>query len=100
METQNNQMPQYSNNGYGYNGLTGTYTPVGAMQHPINQFALKAAAAQKEGAEHFKKYGILSAMFGIIYSICLYNNHSSITYPIFMLCALIILKLVRKSYLL
>ncbi|MCR4997100.1 MAG: DUF4173 domain-containing protein [Butyrivibrio sp.] len=97
METQNNQMPQYSNNGYGYNGQTGTYTPVGAMQHPINQFALKAAAAQKEGAEHFKKYGILSAMFGIIYSICLYNNHSSITYPIFMLCALIILKLVRKK---
>jgi hypothetical protein len=97
METQNNQMPQYSNNGYGYNGQTGTYTPVGAMQPPINQFALKAAAAQKEGAEHFKKYGILSAMFGLIYSICLYNNHSSITYPIFMLCALIILKLVRKK---
>ena len=97
METQNNQMPQYSNNGYGYNVQTGTYTPVGAMQRPINQFALKAAAAQKEGAEHFKKYGILSAMFGIIYSICLYNNHSSITYPIFMLCALIILKLVRKK---
>lgn len=97
METQNNQMPQYSNNGYGYNGQTGTYTPVGAMQHPINQFALKAAAAQKEGAEHFKKYGILSAIFGLIYSICLYNNHSSITYPIFMLCALIILKLVRKK---
>ena len=49
METQNNQMPQYSNNGYGYNGQTGTYTPVGAMQHPINQIALKVAAAQKEG---------------------------------------------------
>ena len=97
METQNNQMPQNNNNGYEYNGQTGNYTPVGAMQQPVNHFAIQAAAVQKESAEHFKKYGILSAIFGLIYSICLYNNHSSITYPVFMLCALIILKLVRRK---
>ena len=48
-------------------------------------------------AEHFKKYGLLSVAFGLIYGFCLYNNHSSITYPIFMVCALVILKLVRAK---
>ena len=57
METQNNQMPQNNNNGYEYNGQTGNYTPVGAMQQPVNHFAIQAAAVQKESAEHFKKYG-------------------------------------------
>ena len=48
-------------------------------------------------AEHFKKYGLLSVVFGLIYGFCLYNNHSSITYPIFMVCALVILKLIRAG---
>ena len=88
-------METNNNNEYGYNGQTGQYVPVGPAKQTSNHFALQAAAAQKEGAEHFKKYGLLSLVFGLIYSFCLYNNHSSITYPIFMLCALIILKLIR-----
>ncbi|WP_158589556.1 DUF4153 domain-containing protein [Butyrivibrio sp. CB08] len=48
-------------------------------------------------AEAFRKYFSLSVIFGLIYGFCLYNNHSSITYPIFMIAALVILKIARAK---
>ena len=54
-------METNNNNEYEYKGQTGQYVPVGPAKQTINHFALQAAAAQKEGAEHFKKYGHLCA---------------------------------------
>lgn len=81
METNNNQTPQYS---YNYTG-------------PQMGNVVQMQPMIRGNAEHFKKYGLLSVVFGLIYGFCLYNNHSSITYPIFMVCALVILKLVRAK---
>ncbi len=52
---------------------------------------------QKGSAEVFRKYGIISLIFSIVYTFCLYRNHSGITYPIFMLITLVLLHLLRKK---
>jgi hypothetical protein len=43
-----------------------------------------------------KKYGVVSLIFSIVYTFCLYENHSGITYPIFMIMTLGLLHLLRK----
>lgn len=109
METNNNQTPQYS---YNYTGpaaqnpqpVNPQYTgPQMSNPQIVNPQAgnpqmgnvVQMQPVIKGNAEHFRKYGLLSVIFGLIYGFCLYNNHSSITYPIFMVCALVILKFVR-----
>ncbi|MCR4694938.1 MAG: DUF4173 domain-containing protein [Pseudobutyrivibrio sp.] len=52
---------------------------------------------KRNGAKTFKKYGLISLIYGIIYSFCLYDNHSGITYPFYMLATIICLGLVRKK---
>ena len=54
-------------------------------------------ATVKGNADVFKKYGLLSLVFGILYTFCLYKNHSGITYPFFMIGALTILYFIRKK---
>lgn len=91
METQNNQSSQYNYNSTG---------PAVQNPQPVNPQMGNVVQMQpiiRGNAEHFKKYGLLSVVFGLIYGFCLYNNHSSITYPIFMVCALVILKLIRAK---
>lgn len=51
----------------------------------------------KGDGEVFRKYGLLSLIFGIIFTFCLYKNPSGITYPIFMVCAISILYFIRKK---
>ncbi|SDB12990.1 protein of unknown function [Pseudobutyrivibrio sp. YE44] len=51
----------------------------------------------KGDKETFKKYGIVSLIFAIVYTFCLYKNHSGITYPIFMAITLGLLHLIRKK---
>ena len=104
METQNNQIPQTNANGFVYNSQTGQYVTAGAaaqVNPPLGTGFSDSVpirpVAKTGNAEHFKKYGLLSFLFGSIYSFCLYDNHSSITYPIFMLCALIILAMIRRK---
>ena len=106
METNNNQVPQYN---YNYTGPA-AQNPQPAGPQPVNPQTVNPQMTNpqmgnvvqmqpviKGNAEHFRKYGLLSVVFGLIYGFCLYNNHSSITYPIFMVCALVILKLVRAK---
>lgn len=85
METNNNQMPQYNNGSSAQAPQFNNVTPMPPTSAPTGN------------AEHFKKYGLLSLVFGLVYGFCLYNNHASITYPIFMAGALIILKLFRAK---
>ncbi len=56
-----------------------------------------AVATVKGNATIFKKYGLLSLVFGVLYTFCLYKNHSGITYPFFMVGALTILYFIRKK---
>lgn len=51
----------------------------------------------KGDGEAFAKYGLLSLIFTIVYTICLYRNRMSITYPIFMAITMGLIALVRKS---
>ncbi len=51
----------------------------------------------KGDSSSFKKYGIVALLFSIVYTICLYKNHSGITYPIFMLITLGLLHILRKK---
>ena len=91
MDTNTNQSSQYN-----YNQQPVAPQPVNpqvAGSQMGNVVQMQPVA--RGNAEHFKKYGLLSLVFGLIYGFCLYNNHSSITYPIFMVCALVILKLIR-----
>ena len=45
----------------------------------------------------FKKYGICSIVFAVLYTFCLYRNHSGITYPFFMIGTFIILSRIRAN---
>ena len=99
METNNNQSPQYN---YNYTGpqIGNPQVVNPQMVNPQTGNPQMGNVVQMQpmirgNAEHFKKYGLLSVVFGLIYGFCLYNNHSSITYPLFMACALVILKLIR-----
>ncbi|WP_028242949.1 DUF4153 domain-containing protein [Pseudobutyrivibrio ruminis] len=58
---------------------------------------VKAGNMPKGDGISFKKYGLVSLIFAIVYTICLYGNRSSITYPIFMAITLGLIALVRKS---
>ncbi len=51
----------------------------------------------KGNGEVFKKYGLISLVFAIVYTFCLYKNHSGITYPIFMAITLGFLQIIRKK---
>ncbi|MCR5196080.1 MAG: DUF4173 domain-containing protein [Pseudobutyrivibrio sp.] len=58
----------------------------------------KAAVQVKKGnADTFKKYGLFSLIFAVIYTFCLYKNHDAITYPIYMLVTLTLLHFLRKK---
>ncbi len=94
MDTNTNQSSQYN---YNYTGPA-AQNPQPVNPQPVNPQMGTVVHMQpiiRGNAEHFKKYGLLSVVFGLIYGFCLYNNPSSITYPIFMVCALVILKLIR-----
>ena len=100
MDTNNNQTPQYnySNNAQAPQPGQPGPNPVGpGMVNPqiYNSVVTPMPQPIRGNAEAFRKYGTLSIIFGLIYGFCLYNNHASITYPIFMIAALVILKLVR-----
>ncbi|RKM56269.1 DUF4173 domain-containing protein [Butyrivibrio sp. X503] len=86
MEVNNNQMPQY-------NKAQGIAVP---QSTPVNQ-AATITPIKVGNSENYKKYSLLALIFGIAYSFCLFHNHSSITHPIFMVAALIILKLMRAK---
>ncbi len=52
---------------------------------------------KKGNALAFKKYGLIAVLFSIVYTFCLYKNHSGITYPFFMLITLGLLYYLRKK---
>lgn len=54
-------------------------------------------AQVKGDAKSFRKYGLLSLVFAIVYTFCLYKNKSGITYPIFMAITFGLIYAVRKS---
>ncbi|MBE5913692.1 MAG: DUF4173 domain-containing protein [Pseudobutyrivibrio ruminis] len=54
-------------------------------------------AQVKGDAKSFRKYGLLSLVFAIVYTFCLYKNKSGITYPIFMVITFGLIYAVRKS---
>lgn len=81
----------YSGPQYGQN------VAVKAVQPNENYSQSANAEAVKGSGAVFKKYGLLSLIFGILYTFCLYKNHSGITYPFFMLGALTILYFIRKK---
>lgn len=61
-------------------------------------FAQTEVAQAKTGsAETFKKYGLVSLIFSIVFTFCLYKNHSGITYPFFMIISLGLLAILRKK---
>ena len=45
---------------------------------------LAAAAVQQERAAHFSRFWKAATVFAVLYVVCLYKNHSGITYPFFM----------------
>lgn len=45
----------------------------------------------------FKKYGLCAILFSVLYTFCLYRNHSGITYPLFMIGTFVILSRVRAK---
>ncbi len=58
---------------------------------------VEATKSKRDGAVAFKKYGVIAIVFAIIYTFCLYKNHSGITYPIYMAATLVCLKLMRAK---
>ncbi|WP_158588944.1 DUF4153 domain-containing protein [Butyrivibrio sp. XB500-5] len=99
MEVNNNQMPQYNNQMPQYNNIQGNPMPQGVpvMQGVPVRPAATITTVRVGNSENFKKYSLLALIFGIVYSFCLYHNHASITHPIFMVAALVILKLMRAK---
>ena len=66
-----------------------------AQTLPVSQKTI--VKEEKGDASLFKKYGLISLLFSIVYTFCLYKNHSGITYPIFMAMTLGLLHLLRKK---
>ncbi|MBR4668963.1 MAG: DUF4173 domain-containing protein [Butyrivibrio sp.] len=93
MEVNNNNMPQNNNIQPGMQA--GPAAPT--MQPGMYPGAATITPIKVGNAENFKKYGLLSIIYAAIYAFCLYDNHASITYPIFMAAALIIIKLMRAK---
>lgn len=77
--------PNYSNLGINASGVQGNMTSDNAIYNSSGN------------ADSFRKYALLSVIFSIVYTFCLYKNHSGITYPIFMLVSLVLLHFLRKK---
>lgn len=71
----------------------GVVTQPGAQQPQT----VKIPEPNKGNAETFKKYALVSLIFSIVYTFCLYKNHSGITYPFFMAITLGLLYVIRKK---
>lgn len=84
------------NNEYG-GPQYGQDVAVEAVQPSAAYVQKTSVVISKGDAAIFKKYGLLSLVFGILYTFCLYKNHSGITYPFFMVGALTILYFIRKK---
>ena len=48
-------------------------------------------------ADTFKKYALISLLFSVVYTFCLYKNYSGITHPFYMAIALGLLYWLRKK---
>ena len=98
MDNYNNNMPQYNNNTPQYNNQIPQYTSAAPnIQNTGNQQAANVTPIIRGNADNFRKYGFLTALLGVIYGLLIFENHSGITHPIFMLGALLILKFIRAK---
>ncbi|MDC7278145.1 DUF4173 domain-containing protein [Butyrivibrio fibrisolvens] len=81
-----------------YTGPKYSETEIGNIKSEPIPFVQKVEIEEQKGdAKVFRKYGILSLIFSIVYTFCLYKNHAGITYPIFMFVTLTLLHILRKK---
>ena len=81
-----------------YTGPKYSEAEIKQMVNDTVPFVQKVEIEETKGnAEDFRKYGLVSIIFAIVYTFCLYKNHSGITYPIFMAGTLALLYFLRKK---